>query len=253
MAYLTGFGDSPSGSWRQWLPGVCSLCRQSARAWGLCHYCHARVLACRPTGVPRCSRCDASLDASALAVGGMSCTDCTAHAPAFDQVLTAFDYEAPADLLIHQFKSRHQFFLAPVLARMLWHTWRQRATDPQLPAVLVAVPASPSALRRRGFNPAAELARYLAGHAGWHLDHGLLMRTREGHRQATLGRDARRAATAGLYRPVRRLSGRVVVVDDVMTTGSTMDSIARSLRQVGAGSVYGLALARTPPDRQAVQ
>ncbi|HLR13177.1 MAG TPA: ComF family protein [Burkholderiaceae bacterium] len=256
MAYLSRLGDPRfwlTGAWRQWLPGVCSLCRQSARAWGLCVDCHDYILATRAARILRCLQCDVGLDASASATAQARCAICIDQDPAFERLLTVFDYEAPADLLIHQFKSRHQFFLAPVLAGMMWQTWVQRGTALQPPIVLGAVPASRPALRRRGFNPAAELARYVARYAGWPFEPGLLIRTREGRRQATLGREARREATTGLYQPARWLTGSIVVVDDVITTGSTMDSVARSLRQVGAESVHGLALGRTPPAPEPIQ
>lgn len=183
------------------------------------------------------------------------CPDCNEYEPVFDGVVTVFDYVAPADLLIHQFKTRRQFFLAPVLADMLWRAWQKRDNPaPAKAALLTAVPASRAALLRRGFNPAMELARYVSRRSGWPLAPALLVRTRQGRQQATLGRTARREATAGLYKAASSVAGRhIVVVDDVVTTGSTLDSIARSLYLRGALSVWGLALARTPPDTPGVQ
>src|SRR5690606_10390690 len=96
------------------------------------------------------------------------------------------------------------------------------------PVALVPVPASPASLRRRGFNPAAEIAQALGREldlpvAGW------LQRTRAAGRQTHLGRRARRMGAHGLYRCGVPVSGCVAVVDDVMTTGSTMDAAARAL------------------------
>lgn len=257
MAYLPQFGDSaPTKAdwWRQWLPGTCALCRQSAQGWSLCQYCHDLVVGSRQAACIRCSRCDIGLQAAHANQEAALCPECSDFEPVFAQVVTVFDYEAPMDLLIHEFKVRHRFTLAPVLAMMLCHAWAQRNGQASSPTLLTAVPASRSALMRRGFNPAMELARYVSRQTGWHFAPGLLARTRSGQKQASLGRMARRQAAMGLYRVTTPVVGhRVLVVDDVVTTGSTLDGIARTLHTNGAESVSGLALARTPLGRQGLQ
>lgn len=227
--------------WRRLVPSQCPLCEASCRGGGLCPRCHQMITTGMRKGPPRCVRCCLQLDADG------SCPDCVAVRPAFDGIIAAFDYAEPADLLIHRLKVARRFTDVPMLGGLLAdqvrHAWPDRPAD----LVLVPVPASNQAIRQRGFNPAAEVARTLARSLRCHCRPQILRREHEGRKQATLGREARMMATARLYQVAQDVSGaRIAVVDDVMTTGSTMHSIARMLKRSGALSVHGLVLARTP-------
>ncbi|WP_374700493.1 ComF family protein [Achromobacter ruhlandii] len=164
------------------------------------------------------------------------------------RTIAAFDYEPPADTLIRQLKTQLRLSAAPVLARLLAHAvW---SDPPPAALLLVPVPSSRASLRRRGLNPAGEIARGLARHLDWPLLRGTLLRRRETPRQTTLGRRARQQGAQGVFHCRRDLSGRHVgLVDDVMTTASTADAAARALLAAGAASVTVLVAARTPrPD-----
>jgi predicted amidophosphoribosyltransferase len=116
-----------------------------------------------------------------------------------------------------------------------------------LPTVLVPIPAARVSLRRRGFNPAAELARALSAQTGLPLRQQWLVRVGQGPKQSTLSREARLRGATGVYAcPVQVPPCRVALVDDVMTTGSTLDAAARVLRAAGAASVMALVAARAP-------
>ncbi len=116
--------------------------------------------------------------------------------------------------------------------------------------ILVPAPASPSALRRRGFDHAADIARALGHITGNEMR--LMLRAKAGADQRALGRDARFANRAGAFRlaEARGLAAepavpaRIVLVDDVFTTGATLDAAACVLRKAGAGEVRALAVAR---------
>jgi ComF family protein len=119
------------------------------------------------------------------------------------------------------------------------------------PQLLVPVPLHPRRLRSRGFNPAALLARAIARELGVPLDPAALLRVRDTESQTGLDRAARRRNVRGAFRAHRRLSAppRVWLVDDVVTTGSTVAEAARVLRRAGAREVTAVCAARTPIPR----
>ena len=153
-------------------------------------------------------------------------------------------------MLIRRFKEGARLAYAGLFARLLWGSLQARAVgDPRLAQLgaLVPIPSSQSALRRRGFNPAGELARELARISGYPLQHNWLRRTRETSTQKTLDAQARRNSVRGLYVCASALPRAWIgVVDDVVTTGSTMDTAARALLSAGPAGVIGLAAAHTP-------
>jgi ComF family protein len=218
----------------------CPLCGARVRGARLCAGCEVDVTrSCREPGA-RCPRC-----AQRLRQPAPLCAGCLGRPPAYLRAIVAFDYEPPGVALISQLKTRLRLSLAPVLARLLGAAVARAAPLPA-DAVLAAVPASRASLRRRGMNPAMEIARSLATALDLPLRHGALLRLRETPRQAGLGRRERRAALAGVFRGQGVRGRHVALVDDVMTTGSTAEAAARALLAAGALSVTVLAVARTP-------
>jgi ComF family protein len=112
------------------------------------------------------------------------------------------------------------------------------------PDAVIPVPLHVRRLRRRGFNPAALLAREVARAAGTRLDCGTLQRWRDTPSQTGLDRAGRRRNVAGAF-CARSAPARVWLVDDVITTGSTLGEAARALRRAGAHEVVGVCAART--------
>jgi ComF family protein len=113
------------------------------------------------------------------------------------------------------------------------------------PAAVVPVPQHPRALRARGFFPAGELARALARATGAPLRLRALARTRATRSQTDLSRRDRIANVRGAFAPRQALAGRVALVDDVTTTGSTLREAAHALRRAGAAEVVAVCVART--------
>lgn len=165
---------------------------------------------------------------------------------AFATTVAAFDYEAPADVLLRKLKTELRISVAEVLARLLLDAL---AVAPPLPCgtLVIPIPASRASLKARGFNPAGEIARALAGELGLPLVRSALWRTREDARQTSLGQRARIRGAHGLFRCKALVAGRpIALVDDVMTTGSTMNVAAQALLAAGASSVIALVVARAP-------
>jgi len=156
--------------------------------------------------------------------------------------VAALAYEFPADALVHALKFRGELALAGVLGELL----SQKISSLEIDCV-IPVPLSGARLRQRGYNHAAEIARHLARAK---LDLSLCERTRDTPPQMDLPFAERRRNVRGAFRCTRAIAGAsVAVVDDVMTTGATLNEVARTLKDAGAARVVNWVVARTfPPD-----
>jgi ComF family protein len=233
--------------WRAGLSSDCPVCGARARGGMLCAACEHHITWQARTdasqGMPwRCATC-----ALPLAAHDTPCPDCDGRDTAFDRTVIAFDYAPPADALILQMKNGRSLARADMLGNLLAEAVRHQSAPLPHGTLLVPIPASRASLRARGFNPAAEIARALARDLGLPTRNDLLWRTREQPKQSTLGRLARQESAQGLYACAPEVSGkRFALVDDVITTGSTMHEAAKALKQSGAAHVVALAVGRTP-------
>lgn len=210
--------------------GSCFLCRGSSRAL-LCEACAAEL--------PRlagelCPRCALPTPRGAL------CGRCLAEPPDYDATVAALAYDFPADALVHALKFRGELALAPFLAKMLRNGLSSEAVDCVIP-----VPLSAKRLRERGYNQAVEIARHLRPEK---LEVALCVRERDARPQMELPWAERQRNVRGGFSCRRALVGATVaVVDDVMTTGATLDEMARTLKRAGAARVVNWVVARTLP------
>jgi ComF family protein len=211
--------------------GSCYLCRGAA-AGLLCAACDADLPRLAP---PRCPRC--ALDSPR----GEVCGRCLTEAPHYDATVAALAYEFPADALVHSLKFRGELALAGLLGSMLLQRIDSQPVDVVLP-----VPLSAGRLRERGYNQAVEIARHVTRGK---LDLALCVRERDTPAQMDLPYAERRRNVRGAFRCTRSLAGQsVAVVDDVMTTGATLNEIALVLKQAGASRVTNWVVARTFPN-----
>ncbi len=221
------------------LPSQCAVCH----AWPsqrICNACTARFA--QPC--TRCARC-----ALPVPEGVAMCGACTLHPPLFDACLTAVDYAYPWADLLGDFKFRSRPGWAGPLATLLTSAPGVAAALATADRVL-PVPLSAERLRERGFNQAALLARRLGGPKA---DSTSLLRLHATEAQSGLPRAQRLRNLRGAFavEPARAaaLRGlRLVLVDDVMTTGATLHAATEALREAGVGHVTALALARTGLD-----
>lgn len=211
----------------------CLLCQAASGAELLCAAC-AREL---PSATPACPRC---------ALAGSSdaeCGACIADPPHFDASCAAFAYAFPLDALIQSLKYGGQLALAGLFAREL----HRRIGGARNVDLIVPLPLHPARLAERGFNQAAEIGKVLSRLRGIAMETRLARRVRNTPPQTALPWRERASNMRRAFACDADLSGlRIAVVDDVMTTGATLDEFARTLRQSGAARVENWVVARTP-------
>ena len=214
--------------------GSCFLCRGAARGI-LCPACDADLPRLAGTLCPRCAL---------PSPGSALCGRCLADAPRYDATVAALAYRFPADTLVHALKFRSQLALAPLMGDLLIEAIRERID------LVVPVPLSRERLRERGYNQAAEIARHVAKERRARLELTVAVRERNTQAQADLPWSDRARNVRGAFRCERSLDGAAIaVVDDVMTTGATLDELAATLKRAGAARVVNWVVARTfPPD-----
>ncbi|PKB23668.1 ComF family protein [Janthinobacterium sp. 64] len=230
------------------LPAQCALCGIGCPQV-LCPPCRAQYLGQgRGQLRPRCRQCANPLADIEVA---LLCGRCLRQRPAYDATVTAFDYAAPVDQLLLQLKFGARLALAPLLAELL-HVAIQQQPAWQAPQLLCPVPLGPARLTERGFNQALEIARPLARLLDVPLQPRLALRVRDTRAQSAVAPQERRANLAHAFAIAPEhgalLQGcHVGIVDDVMSSGHTVNALATACKSAGAARVSILVVARTPP------
>ena len=213
------------------LPERCMLCAAPGSTHSLCARCAAELPWLPAAQCPQCA---------APTPGGRVCGNCLSHPPRFDAVTAAFVYEWPLAPLIHRYKYGGTLALAGLFA----HALAARVSAPV--DLIIPMPLAPQRLAERGFNQALEVARIVSRLKHIPLAPHACRRVRESMPQATLPWSERARNVRGAFVCDEDLTGlSVAIVDDVMTTGTTLNELARNLRKAGAREIHGWMVART--------
>lgn len=194
------------------------------------------------TGLPRrfnplCGTCAAPITA------GSRCSASLSDPPTYSHVCTPFAYAFPADALVQALEYRGMLAIAPLLGDAI------AGSPDDRPGIIVPKPLSEARLRERGFNQAQEIARHVAKLTGLPLMPRACRKARDTQPQAALPWKERAKNMLKAFVCDEDFSGtHVAVNNDVMTTGATLNELARSLQQAGAARVSGLIFTRMFPD-----
>jgi ComF family protein len=214
------------------LPGSCLLCGDDSE-WGL-QLC-ADCLTLLPTNGHACQQC-----ALPVPTGNRLCGQCLKHPPPTDFSHCHWQYRSPMDRLIHALKFRSELSMARTLGRLML---------PELelldrPEMLIPVPLHPARLRHRGYNQAIELYREASGSLAIPMARHHVVRTRATRPQVELDAKERRRNLRSVFLVRDSLPAHVAILDDVITTGATVNELALTLKRAGVEKVSVWAVAR---------
>ena len=218
---------------RHLLPHICILCRGKAGNQRLCLACNGDL---PHYLVPHCPQC------AIPTPDGQVCGACLKHPPAHTRTLAAFSYAFPVDQLVQALKYQNRLAIAPVLGDALAQIVKERSP----PDLLIPMPLHSARLKQRGFNHATEIAREASLCLKVPLDLNICERVRDTPPQVALAYDQRRRNVRDAFACHGDVSGkRIALIDDVMTTGTSLDELAKTLKKAGALEVEAWVVART--------
>jgi len=228
----------------------CLVCSEPGEdGWELCHRCRISL----PDNVAPCRRCAIPLAVPTLDTAGADpgflpdgCDACTTDPPPIDLAHAPFLYAPPLDRLLPRFKFHQDLAAGRLLSGLMATRLPPTRRAGWQSAVLVPVPLHRRRLRSRGYDQGLELARPLARGLGIPLSARLLQRTRHTSAQSSLDADERRDNLRDAFSVTAAPPPHVVLVDDVMTTGTTLHAAAEALLAAGTRRVDAWVCARVP-------
>ncbi len=218
------------------LPPACVVCRRPGAI--ICQGCESSLTFFSPEACPGCGR--------RLPAPGLPCAWCGGRMRPLREIRAVCRFEGAAQAAVHALKYDGLFGVAQPLGAMMaarYPPWRQA------PHMAIAIPLHPERVRERGYNQATHLARRLCREVGLPLDEGALWRTRNTAPQVGLSRSERRQNVAGAFAAdAERVRGkRLLLIDDVCTSGATLAAAAEALLESGATGVSAYCFARPLP------
>lgn len=217
----------------------CILC--TSHNGGTLGICDACLNALPWHNTPQCPQCG-------LVSDGSICGSCISSPPNFDASHTLFTYDYPVDSLLQHYKYKETLALANTFASLLLNKQLSQSRSKQKIDLIIPMPMHATRLKQRGFNQASEIARLLSKSMKIKLDYQTCQRIKLTPPQASLTLKERINNIRGAFGCQKDLSAlNVAIIDDVMTTGASMNELAKTLKRAGAAHVECWVIARTLP------
>ena len=213
-------------------PQACLLCSASDGGdFGICTDCLNEL----PHHASCCPQC------GLLSFEGQLCGACIASPPDFDATKAAFTYQYPISQVLQQYKYNQQLFLAETFSELMLNNLQANNID-----LIIPMPLHPSRLQERGFNQSLEIARIIGKRLNVPITSQAVARIKQSPPQASLPLKERVKNMKGAFACYEDLSGlRIALIDDVMTTGASLNALAKAVRAKGAAHVECWLIART--------
>ncbi len=227
------------------LPTACIVCQQF-QEHPICHDCLHQLRHDALFNYQCCFQCGVLLHPQEIALE--QCVLCQKLHPYFDETVCLDRYEGALQSALHDLKYQKRIANASAL-RYIWNTLFQAHLENMAADYLLPVPLSDQKLAERGFNQSWEIAKHIRCHAGIKKTPYVLQRHHHSERQAGKTLENRRAAIQGMFYvgelDAKQLHDKIVIVfDDVMTSGATLNEIARVLKDNGVSRVINWVLLR---------
>lgn len=212
----------------------CLLCTSNeASKLGICGECYKDL----PWhNAPQCPQCG-------LNSNGLVCGNCLNSPPDFNATHSLFTYDFPLDAMMQSYKYGNKLNIGHIFGQML-----SKTTDLSTVDIVIPMPMHPSRLKERGFNQALEIAKTITRNCPEKLDLMSTQRQKYTPPQASLPMKERAKNIKGAFKVTTNLNEkRIAIIDDVMTTGASLNELAKTLKQAGASHVECWVIARTLP------
>ncbi|MEQ1488656.1 MAG: ComF family protein [Methylotenera sp.] len=218
----------------------CLLCTaHNGSELGLCDAC---VKSLPWHGAPQCPQCGLHSD-------GLVCGHCLSSPPDFDATHSLFTYDFPVDSMLQHYKYRDMLYLSNTFATLFSQKLATKNNANKID-LIIPMPMHSARLKERGFNQALEIARIIAKNSQIKCDFTTCQRTKLTPPQASLPLKERIKNIRGVFSCMQKLQGlNIAIVDDVMTTGASLNELAKTLKQAGASHVECWVIARTLPHK----
>lgn len=220
------------------LPPTCILCNNPGfNRWDICYDCYNQL----PWAQHQCPRCAAFLANTSLL--DLPCGTCQQQAPAFDRTIAVFKYQHTIRYLVTHLKFNTQYKHARLLGSLLAEAFSKSAERPE---AIIPMPLHPNRFKERGFNQSIEIARVVSKQLQMPLLLNHCIRHRDTLHQTHLTQTKRRENVRNSFALIKPVPVKhVAILDDVMTTGSTLHELALVLKNAGVKRVDAWACART--------
>lgn len=215
-------------------PQPCILCNAaSGNELYLCPDCLSDLPFHRDEYCPQCGL---------PSTNNLICGACIASPPDFDATKSIFRYEYPISQLVQHYKYGQQLHLGNLFAKLLQH----KLSAHKLPDLIIPMPLHQKRLAERGFNQSLEVAKIVGKALNISLDYTACLRTKYSPPQASLPLRQRATNIKGAFTCTKSLTGlRIALIDDVMTTGASLNALAKAVKTKGASHVECWVIART--------